>query len=328
MKKALVYMLGILMMTAIAYAAPSWDPAGLPVVAMSEDNVNNTVDLQNYVNSGCEIACSFSVVGTAGSAIQSATITGGSTLNVIPTAEGHGAGTVTVRLSDDFEGGTADTAATVHVRSVPDLGTDIQVDTGYFDGAATTNLGAAPDDVAAYDIDEPDYAYQNSVYLFSLERELIGKVTFDGYFPFIWDLLFASSNVIIENGFISMDSNSLLNRVSYWINHPPATVTLYNVNPAGYNTYPNGTPIVYTDLAFHTASEPRDAWPECTVCSPSWNPGTGDLTFTVNQFSSYGLNENGGGEEESGIPEFSTVGIILAVIVAISGMAVVVKRGK
>ncbi len=328
MKKSIIFVLGILLLSAAAYAAPVWtsDPIG---VATDEDATDSSTVLSTKIDSGCDLGCTYSIKSTT-SGIN-ANVINGDELEIVPNSDYHGTGTVTITAEDGS--GTADKDVDVKVLSIPDLGSDITVDTSYFDGSGTTDLSTAGDDISEYQGEsDPDHAYQNSVYFFSLERDLIGKVTFEGNFPFIWDLALAYSNVRIENGFISVDSDSILNKMSYWINHPTAKVELYNVDPSGYITDGSGVPIVYKDTDFHLASDPRDSWPECgNDCDPvNWNEETGTLTFYVDQFSSFALNDDdGSGNGGNGsVPEFSSMGMVLAVLIAIIGIALIVKKKR
>ncbi|MBD3249815.1 hypothetical protein GF336_07245 [Candidatus Woesearchaeota archaeon] len=317
---------GYLCVSGVWDEIPVW--GAVPVVVMDEDVTNNTLLMSDYTSTGCGLGCTYDIVSSTGP-IQTASINS-DYLVVVPSADGHGTGTVTVSADDGNS--VVNKVFDVKVLSIPDLGSDITVDTGYFDGAGTTDLGSEGDDISVYQGEsDPDHAYSNSVYFFSLERDLIGKVTFEGNFPFIWDLALASSNVIIDNGFIAVDSDSILSKLSYWIDHPTAKVELYNVDPSGYITDGEGVPIVYKNDSFNLASDPRDSWPECgTDCEPvNWNEETGTLTFYVDEFSSFGLSEDQqGGDNGGSVPEFSTLGIIMAVLVVTIGAALIIKKRR
>ncbi len=302
--------------------SPVW--TDLSVVVTDEDLNDTSTTLSDHIVSGCDLGCIYSVQSTSDQI--NATVINGDTLKVVPDANYRGYGNVTIRAGN--QDGYSDKDMAVKVLSIPDFGTDIQLDKNYFDGENTTNLSTLTDIVAGYQNEsDPLHAYSNSVYFFSLERDLIGKVTFEGYFSFVWDILLSASKVIIEQGYVSVDSDSIFKKASYMINHPRAKVELYNINPAEYVTDVEGLPIIYKDEDFHLASEDRTGWTECgTGCDPvTWNSTTGTLTFYVDQFSSYTLGKSGDNGGPA-VPEFSTAGIILALLVAGIGAAFIIKK--
>ncbi|MBD3249198.1 DUF2341 domain-containing protein [Candidatus Woesearchaeota archaeon] len=304
---------------------PVW--ADISVVVTDEDLTDTTTTLSDYIVSGCDLGCTYTV--QSDSAGITADVINGNTLRVVPDGNYRGYGNVTVRAAN-LEG-HSDEYIDVKVLSIPDFGTDIQLDENYFNGENTTDISALTDIVGGYQNEsDPLHAYSNSVYFFSLERTLIGKVTFEGYFPFVWDLLLSASNVVIEEGYISVDSDSIFKKVSYWIHHPMAKVELYNIDPAEYVTDGEGVPIVYRDEDFHLADEDRTGWPECgSNCEPvTWNSTTGTLTFYVDEFSSHTLDKSNGQDPPGGVPEFSAIGMIIAMILMGIGMTIIIHKKK